>query len=112
MDFELEFGFFLGKKGKNIKPSESFDHIFGFTIFNDFSARDAQGLEMQSMLGTCTGKDFDTGNSMGRAEEHTSDPQSLMRLSSAVLCSDRQINYEARRSLPASFSTKNPQDRS
>lgn len=65
MDFELEFGFFLGKKGKNIKPSEAFDHIFGFTIFNDFSARDAQGLEMQSMLGPCKGKDFDTGNSMG-----------------------------------------------
>lgn len=65
MDFELEFGFFLGKKGKNIKPSEAFDHIFGFTIFNDFSARDAQGKEMQSMLGPCKGKDFDTGNSMG-----------------------------------------------
>ncbi len=65
MDFELEFGFFLGKRGKNIKPSEAFGHIFGFTIFNDFSARDAQGLEMQSMLGPCKGKDFDTGNCMG-----------------------------------------------
>src|SRR3546814_6346392 len=69
MDFELEFGFFLGKKGKNIKPSEAFDHIFGFTIFNDFSARDAQGLEMQS-----------------RSEEHTSELQSLMRISYAVFC--------------------------
>ncbi|WP_437605532.1 fumarylacetoacetate hydrolase family protein [Sorangium sp. So ce834] len=65
MDFELEFGFFLGKKGKDIKPSEARDHIFGFTIFNDFSARDAQSIEMQSMLGPCKGKDFDTGNSMG-----------------------------------------------
>lgn len=65
MDFELEFGFFLGKRGKNIKPSEARDHIFGFTIFNDFSARDAQSIEMQSMLGPCKGKDFDTGNSMG-----------------------------------------------
>lgn len=65
MDFELEFGFFLGKGGKNIKPSEAREHIFGFTIFNDFSARDAQSIEMQSMLGPCKGKDFDTGNSMG-----------------------------------------------
>jgi 2-keto-4-pentenoate hydratase/2-oxohepta-3-ene-1,7-dioic acid hydratase in catechol pathway len=65
MDFELEFGFFLGKTGKNIKPSEARNHIFGFTIFNDFSARDAQSVEMQSMLGPCKGKDFDTGNSMG-----------------------------------------------
>jgi 2-keto-4-pentenoate hydratase/2-oxohepta-3-ene-1,7-dioic acid hydratase in catechol pathway len=65
MDFELEFGFFLGKRGKNIKSSEARDHIFGFTIFNDFSARDAQSIEMQSMLGPCKGKDFDTGNSMG-----------------------------------------------
>lgn len=51
MDFELEFGFFLGKGGKNIKASEAREHIFGFTIFNDFSARDAQSIEMQSMLG-------------------------------------------------------------
>lgn len=65
MDFELEFGFFLGKGGKNIKPSEARNHIFGFTIFNDFSARDAQSIEMQSMLGPCKGKDFDTGNAMG-----------------------------------------------
>lgn len=65
MDFELEFGFFLGKGGKNIKASDARNHIFGFTIFNDFSARDAQSIEMQSMLGPCKGKDFDTGNSMG-----------------------------------------------
>ncbi len=65
MDFECEFGFFLGKGGKNIKASEARRHIFGYTIFNDFSARDAQSAEMQSMLGPCKGKDFDTGNSMG-----------------------------------------------
>jgi len=65
MDFELEFGFFLGRGGKNIKPERAHEHIFGFTIFNDFSARDAQSVEMQSMLGPCKGKDFDTGNAMG-----------------------------------------------
>lgn len=65
MDFELEFGFFLGKGGKNIKAADARRHIFGLTIFNDFSARDAQSAEMQSMLGPCKGKDFDTGNAMG-----------------------------------------------
>lgn len=80
MDFELEFGFFLGKRGKNIKSSEARDYIFGFTIFNDFSARDAQSVEMQSMLGPCKGKDFDTGNSMGPflvTTDEIGDPYSL-----------------------------------
>ncbi|WP_428247735.1 fumarylacetoacetate hydrolase family protein [Ferrovibrio sp.] len=65
MDFELEMGFVLGRGGKNIKARDARRHIFGYTIFNDFSARDAQSAEMQSMLGPCKGKDFDTGNAMG-----------------------------------------------
>lgn len=65
MDFECEFGFFLGTGGKNIKAADARRYIFGYTIFNDFSARDAQSAEMQSMLGPCKGKDFDTGNAMG-----------------------------------------------
>ncbi len=80
MDFELEFGFFLGKAGKNIKAAEARRHIFGYTIFNDFSARDAQSVEMQSMLGPCKGKDFDTGNAMGPflvTADEIGDPYSL-----------------------------------
>jgi 2-keto-4-pentenoate hydratase/2-oxohepta-3-ene-1,7-dioic acid hydratase in catechol pathway len=41
------------------------EHIFGYTIFNDISARDAQAVEMGGMLGPAKGKDFDTGNVMG-----------------------------------------------
>jgi 2-keto-4-pentenoate hydratase/2-oxohepta-3-ene-1,7-dioic acid hydratase in catechol pathway len=40
-------------------------HIFGFTIFNDFSARDAQLAEMGGQLGPAKGKDFDGANSFG-----------------------------------------------
>jgi 2-keto-4-pentenoate hydratase/2-oxohepta-3-ene-1,7-dioic acid hydratase in catechol pathway len=40
-------------------------HVFGYTIFNDMSARDAQALEMEGRLGPAKGKDFDTGNPMG-----------------------------------------------
>jgi 2-keto-4-pentenoate hydratase/2-oxohepta-3-ene-1,7-dioic acid hydratase in catechol pathway len=39
--------------------------VFGYTIFNDFSARDEQYTEMQGSLGPTKGKDFDSGNAMG-----------------------------------------------
>jgi 2-keto-4-pentenoate hydratase/2-oxohepta-3-ene-1,7-dioic acid hydratase in catechol pathway len=41
------------------------DHIFGYTIFNDFSARDAQRVEMEGRLGPANGKSFDGGNILG-----------------------------------------------
>lgn len=65
MDFELEFGVYIGKRGKNIPASEAKDYIFGYTIFNDFSARDQQVIEMQGRLGPTKGKSFDMGNAMG-----------------------------------------------
>ena len=65
MDFELEFGVYIGKRGKNVSASDAKDHIFGYTIFNDFSARDQQVIEMQGRLGPTKGKSFDMGNSMG-----------------------------------------------
>lgn len=65
MDFELEFGVYIGKSAKNVSASNAKDHIFGYTIFNDFSARDQQVIEMQGRLGPTKGKSFDMGNSMG-----------------------------------------------
>jgi len=65
LDYELEFGIFIGTGGKNIPKSKARDHIFGFTVFNDFSARDAQEIEMSGPLGPGKGKDFDTGNAIG-----------------------------------------------
>ena len=64
-DYELEFGIVLGKRGKNIARARAREHIFGYLIFNDFSARDQQLREMQSQLGPTKGKDFDTGNVLG-----------------------------------------------
>lgn len=66
-DYELELGFFVGKKGKNIKPEEALDHVAAFTVFNDFSARLLQLAEMipPNYLSPAKGKDFDTGNVMG-----------------------------------------------
>jgi len=65
LDYELEFGIILGKRGKNIKREQAREHVFGYLIFNDFSARDQQMREMQSQLGPTKGKDFDTANVMG-----------------------------------------------
>lgn len=65
MDFELEFGVFISKPAKNVTAANAKEYIFGYTIFNDFSARDQQVIEMQGRLGPTKGKSFDMGNSMG-----------------------------------------------
>jgi 2-keto-4-pentenoate hydratase/2-oxohepta-3-ene-1,7-dioic acid hydratase in catechol pathway len=65
MDFELEFGCYIGKPGRNLTKDNAREHIFGYTIFNDFSARDEQVKEMPGQLGPGKGKDFDGGNAMG-----------------------------------------------
>jgi 2-keto-4-pentenoate hydratase/2-oxohepta-3-ene-1,7-dioic acid hydratase in catechol pathway len=58
LDYELEMGCVLGKRGKNITADEADDYIFGYTVFNDFSARAIQGKEMKCNLGPAKGKDF------------------------------------------------------
>jgi 2-keto-4-pentenoate hydratase/2-oxohepta-3-ene-1,7-dioic acid hydratase in catechol pathway len=65
MDYELEFCAIIGRAGRDIAASNANAHIFGYTIFNDFSARDAQEYEMTGPFGPCKGKDFDTGNVLG-----------------------------------------------
>jgi 2-keto-4-pentenoate hydratase/2-oxohepta-3-ene-1,7-dioic acid hydratase in catechol pathway len=65
MDYEGEFGIFIGKKGKNIPKERAREHIFGFAVFNDFSARDKQAREMEGRMGPTKGKSFDTGNAIG-----------------------------------------------
>lgn len=58
MDYELEIAAVIGKGGINIKPEDAPAHIFGYTIFNDWSARDIQRKEMIVGLGPAKGKDF------------------------------------------------------
>ena len=60
MDYELELGFVIGRSGKDLTPENALSHLFGVTIFNDFSARDIQLQEMQGLLGPTKGKDFAT----------------------------------------------------
>lgn len=58
LDYELEYGIYIGKKGKNIPRAKAQEYIAGFTIFNDVSARDIQVIEMSAHLGPAKGKDF------------------------------------------------------
>ena len=80
IDYELEFGCYIGKPGRDITVANAREHIFGYTIFNDFSARDEQTIDMGGQLGPGKGKDFDGGNVMGpclvTADEMT-DPYKL-----------------------------------
>lgn len=65
LDYELEFGIYIGRKGANIRAEAARDYIAGYTIFNDISARDVIEQEIRMMLGPAKGKDMDTGNVMG-----------------------------------------------
>ncbi|MDE0545993.1 fumarylacetoacetate hydrolase family protein [Microbacterium sp. C7(2022)] len=61
LDYELEIGYVIGRAGRNITPENAFEHVFGITIFNDFSLRDVQVLESPIGMGAQHSKDFAYG---------------------------------------------------
>jgi 2-keto-4-pentenoate hydratase/2-oxohepta-3-ene-1,7-dioic acid hydratase in catechol pathway len=80
MDFELELACVIGRKGRDLTRENALDHVFGYTIFNDFSARDVQMQERPLSMGPMKGKDFDTGNVLGPwivTPDEIGDPHSL-----------------------------------
>jgi fumarylacetoacetate (FAA) hydrolase len=58
LDYELEIAAVIGKAGRDIPAERAEEHILGFTILNDWSARDVQRIEMRVGLGPAKGKDF------------------------------------------------------
>jgi 2-keto-4-pentenoate hydratase/2-oxohepta-3-ene-1,7-dioic acid hydratase in catechol pathway len=90
LDFELEFGFFIGKPGKDIPKERAREHIFGYTIFNDISARDEQTKDMGGQLGPGKGKDFDTGNVLGPCLVTADELKDPYRLAMAVRVNGEQ----------------------
>lgn len=58
LDIELEIAAIIGKPGKDIQAQNADDHIFGYTVFNDWTARSIQKREMTVPLGPHKGKDF------------------------------------------------------
>jgi len=59
-DFELEVAAVVGLAGRDLSPERAERHIAGYTILNDWSARDIQFAEMQVRLGPAKGKDTAT----------------------------------------------------
>jgi 2-keto-4-pentenoate hydratase/2-oxohepta-3-ene-1,7-dioic acid hydratase in catechol pathway len=75
-DYEAEFAFVIGMGGKNISADTWEEHVFGYTIMNDVSARDVQMATTQWSLG----KSFDTFAPLGPAivtKDEVPDPHAL-----------------------------------
>ncbi|MPQ99110.1 DUF2437 domain-containing protein [Modestobacter sp. I12A-02628] len=56
-DFECEVAVVIGRDGASLSPEQARDHVFGYTVLNDWSARDLQRREMKVGLGPAKGKD-------------------------------------------------------
>jgi 2-keto-4-pentenoate hydratase/2-oxohepta-3-ene-1,7-dioic acid hydratase in catechol pathway len=63
LDLELEIGIVIGREGRDIPVQRAGEHIAGFTIYNDFSARDLGAREKRMGLGWAKAKDF--ANALG-----------------------------------------------
>lgn len=90
VDYELELGVIIGRRGRNIDPAKGLQHVAGYTIFNDVSARRLSLAErrdprpMDDFFDWLNGKWFDTFAAMGPflvSSEEIPDPEGLaMRL--------------------------------
>ena len=58
LDYELEFAIIIANGGSNIAQEDADQYIAGYTVCNDWSARDLQREEMAMSLGPAKGKDF------------------------------------------------------
>ena len=75
LDYEVEVAAVLGRKGRDIPEDEAMDHVFGYTILNDISARD-----QASDRGLFLNKNFDTSAPMGPCivtADEVGDPHTL-----------------------------------
>ena len=76
VDYEAELAVVIGRRAHDVTEATALDHVAGYTMFNDVSARDYQGRASQWLLG----KSFDTFGPLGPAivtRDEVPDPQSL-----------------------------------
>lgn len=103
LDFELELGIVLGAvagiDGRNLSIEDSAKTVFGYLIFNDWSARDIQAREMKVRLGPAKGKDFATtlGPWIVTADEfeHLIDADGFMALQMSVAVNGQEIGRDS-----------------
>jgi fumarylacetoacetate (FAA) hydrolase len=60
LDYELELGVIIGRRGRDITPARAWEHVAGCTIINDFTARDLLRRELAAGFGPAKAKDFAT----------------------------------------------------
>jgi 2-keto-4-pentenoate hydratase/2-oxohepta-3-ene-1,7-dioic acid hydratase in catechol pathway len=75
-DYEAELAFVIGRGGRHIPAARAYDHVLGYTIVNDISARDFQAATSQWLMG----KTFDTFGPMGPwivTKDEIPDPHAL-----------------------------------
>ena len=65
LDYELELAAIIGRRGKNIAKADALSYVFGYTIWNDMSARDVQARELPISMGPAKAKDWDGSNVFG-----------------------------------------------
>jgi 2-keto-4-pentenoate hydratase/2-oxohepta-3-ene-1,7-dioic acid hydratase in catechol pathway len=65
LDHELELACVIGRRAKDVAPQDALDCVFGWTIWNDLSARDVQAVELPIGLGPAKAKDWDGSNVLG-----------------------------------------------
>jgi len=92
VDYEAELAFVIGKRGKAIPAEKAYEHIAGYTILNDVSARDFSLRVLLGVIGPSdVQKSFDTFAPMGPhlvTAEEIPDPHSLhiqLRIGEEVL---------------------------
>src|ERR1700694_1500238 len=79
IDWEVELAVVIGKRGANIKRARAMDHVFGYTVLNDVTARDIQsGWGGQYFKGKSLDRSSPTGPWVVTRDE-IEDPQSLKR---------------------------------
>jgi 2-keto-4-pentenoate hydratase/2-oxohepta-3-ene-1,7-dioic acid hydratase in catechol pathway len=77
LDYEGEVALIIGKRGKDIKRSELLDHVFGFTLFDDFSMRDNMD---KGVLNFARVKNFEGSGALGpivALKDEAPDPQDI-----------------------------------
>lgn len=76
LDYEVELGLVIGRRAKGVTEAEAFDHVFGYFVANDVSARDWQFHSPTFTMG----KSFDTHGPIGPwivTADEIADPQAL-----------------------------------
>src|SRR5215217_5273721 len=65
LDHELELAAVIGRRCRDVAPADALDVVFGFTIWNDMSARDVQRRELPIGMGPAKAKEWDGSNVLG-----------------------------------------------